>query len=92
MGITEKHIQNLYETILKLNSIDDCKDFFNDLCTYKEIEQMAQRIIAAKLMLDGKTYEEITRETDISSATLSRISKCIKYGNGYKNILSDNND
>lgn len=87
MGISESHLEELYKSILNLKSIEDCKEFFEDLCTYKEVEQMAQRIIAAKLLMQGKTYEEIIKETDISSATLSRVSRCVKYGKGYKKIF-----
>ena len=87
MSISEKHIESLYETILKLKTVEDCKLFFEDLCTYKELENMAQRIAAAKLLLEGKTYEEVIKETDISSATLSRISRCIQYGDGYSKFL-----
>ena len=90
MGINENHINKFYEMVLKLKTLDDCKMFFEDVCTYKEIENMAQRIISAKLLLDGKTYEEIIKETEISSATLSRVSKCVKYGKGYKKVLLDN--
>ena len=84
MGINKEHLEELYKTILKLESIDECREFFEDVCTFKEVEQMAQRIISAKLLLQGKTYDEIIKDTDISSATLSRVSKCVKYGNGYK--------
>lgn len=91
MSISKKHIESLYETILKLKTVEDCKLFFEDVCTYKEVEQMAQRIAAAKLLLEGKTYEEVIKETDISSATLSRVSKCVKYGNGYRKILNEQN-
>lgn len=78
----EKRIQYLYETILKLKTVDDCKALFSDLCTFKEIEQMAQRIYAAKLFLEDKTYSQIINETEISSATLSRISRAISHGSG----------
>lgn len=91
MSVSEKHIESLYETILKLKTVEDCKLFFEDVCTYKEVEQMAQRIATAKLLLEGKTYEEVIKETDISSATLSRVSKCVKYGNGYRKILNEQN-
>ena len=84
MGINKEHLEELYKTILKLESIDECREFFEDVCTFKEVEQMAQRLISAKLLLQGKTYDEIIKDTDISSATLSRVSKCVKYGNGYK--------
>ena len=69
--------------------MEDCRNLFDDLCTYKELEQMVQRIEAAKLLLEGKTYEEIIALTDISSATLSRVSKCVKYGKGYKSVLNE---
>ena len=75
MGITETHLEEFYKVLIKIKSAEDCKEFFHDLCTYKELENMAQRMIAAKLLMAGKTYEEIIKETDISSATLSRISK-----------------
>ena len=77
----------LFDVILKLKTVEDCEMLFEDLCTYKELDSMAQRIVAAKMILDGKTYEAITKETDISSATLSRVSKCVKYGEGYKKFL-----
>lgn len=70
-------------------TVEECESFFADLCTYKEIEQMTQRIIAAKLLLKGDTYEEVIKKTEISSATLSRVSKCVKYGSGYKTVLKD---
>lgn len=89
MSIDDKHINNLYEVILSIKSVEDCKDFFEDLFTYKEVEQMAQRITAAKLLIENKTYEEIIKETNISSATLSRVSKCVKYGKGYNKVLKN---
>lgn len=80
-------IKELYELIASLKSADDCRDLFEDMCTNKEIEQMAQRIKAARLLLDGKTYNQVIEETDISSATLSRVSRCVQYGNGYSRLL-----
>ncbi len=85
--INNKMINELYELILSLKSIDDCRDLFGDMCTNKEIEQMAQRIRAARLLLDGRTYNQVIEETDISSATLSRVSRCVQYGNGYARLL-----
>lgn len=84
---TEKMINELYGLIASLKSADDCRDLFQDMCTNKEIEQMAQRIKAARLLLDGKTYNQVIEETDISSATLSRVSRCVQYGNGYSKLL-----
>lgn len=79
--------KQLYDALLKLKTQDDCERFLRDLCTMKELDSMAQRISAAKLLLNGETYESIIKKTDISSATLSRVSRCVKYGDGYKNIL-----
>ena len=77
----------LFDTILKLQNLKDCYAFFEDLCTIKEIEAMGLRFHAAKLLNEGKSYEQIIAETDISSATLSRVSKCLQYGEGYKKVL-----
>ena len=80
-------IKELFDLILTLKTQEDCEKFFDDLCTYKELESMAQRVKAAKMIMKGNTYEQIINKTEISSATLSRVSKCVKYGNGYKNYI-----
>lgn len=85
--ITNEIIDEMYELIVSLKSVDDCRDLFGDMCTNKEIEQMAQRIKAARLLISGKTYNQVIEETDISSATLSRVSRCVQYGNGYSKLL-----
>lgn len=85
--ITNEIIDEMYELIVSLKSVDDCRDLFGDMCTNKEIEQMAQRIKAARLLMGGKTYNQVIEETDISSATLSRVSRCVQYGNGYSKLL-----
>ena len=85
--VKEKEINDLYELFVSLNSVEDCKYLLEDLCTYKEVEQMAERIRAAKLLMAGKTYQEVISQTDISSATLSRISRCVQYGKGYSKLL-----
>lgn len=82
-----KEIDELYNVILKLETKEDCKILFADLCTDKEIYQMAQRILAAKLLIQGKTYNQVISETDISSATLSRVSRCVQFGEGYNKLL-----
>ncbi len=89
MSIDKHQVEEFYKAILSLKTVEECESFFADLCTYKEIEQMTQRIIAAKLLLKGDTYEKVIKETEISSATLSRVSKCVKYGSGYKTVLKD---
>lgn len=79
----------LFDAILSLENREECYAFFEDLCTIKEVEAMAQRFQAAKLLMENKTYETIIAQTDISSATLSRVSKCVHYGTGgYRSVLS----
>lgn len=78
----------LYELIAEIKTADEAKELFADLCTMNEVSAMAQRLAAAKLLIEGKTYEQVIAETDISSATLSRVSKCVKYGEGYRKFLS----
>ncbi len=85
--ISEEMINELFDLFVSLNSREDCEILFEDLCTNKEIEQMAQRLRAAKLLINNKTYNEVIKETDISSATLSRVSRCVQYGNGYTKFL-----
>ncbi|MFA5561506.1 MAG: YerC/YecD family TrpR-related protein [Eubacteriales bacterium] len=86
---THHPMDELYEEVLKIRTLAECQAFFSDLCTYKELESMLQRIRAAKMLLEGKTYQQVIAETDISSATLSRVSRCIKHGpGGYPTILS----
>lgn len=87
MTVDNKRIEELYKAIISINDIETCKDFFEDLCTYNEIDKMAQRVDTAKKLIDGETYETIIKDTDISSATLSRVSKCVKYGKGYVKVL-----
>ena len=73
----------LYETISSTQSTLECKRLLEDLCTENELYVMAQRLHAAKMMMEGKTYVQIIEETGLSSATLSRISKCVQFGKGY---------
>ena len=80
--------EELYKAILSLDSIEECKKFLDDICTIQELEKMAQRLEAAKLLLEGKTYEQVIEKTKISSTTLSRVSRCLRYGEGgYKEII-----
>jgi len=87
MKESSKHIDNLYEIIQQLNNREDCKIFFEDLLTNKELEILAQRVEAAKLLKEGKTYVQIIKETGISNTTLSRVSKSLQLGEGYKKFV-----
>ncbi|HIU21315.1 MAG TPA: TrpR-related protein YerC/YecD [Candidatus Limadaptatus stercorigallinarum] len=78
----------LFEVLSRIESEEDFKAFFEDLCTYAEIEKMEQRVECAQLLLGGDTYNRIIEKTDISSATLSRVSRCLQYGSGgYSRVL-----
>lgn len=83
----EKLSNELFALLASIDNPDDMKLLFGDMCTEREIEQMASRIEAAKLLLEGKTYSQVTEVCDISSATLSRVSRCVQYGEGYSKFL-----
>lgn len=85
--VTSQMINDVYQLLANIKTAEDVKILLDDLCTNKEIEQMAQRIVAARLLIEGKTYNQVIEKTDISSATLSRVSRCVKYGEGYKKFL-----
>jgi len=78
----EPKLNALFETILKLENVEDAYDFFEDLCTINEINDMADRLNVAKLLSAGETYEAIEAKTKMSSATISRINRCLQYGAG----------
>ena len=81
-------MDELFRAVLELKNVQEWYDFFEDLCTMKELADMAQRIEAAQMLLAGKTYEQIVKEVEISTATISRINRCIQYGTGgYEMIL-----
>ena len=80
-------IAALFQVIAGLNTPEECEILFADLCTNKEVEKMAERLHAAKLLLEGKTYNQVIEQTDISTATLSRVSRCVQYGKGYSAVL-----
>ena len=79
--------KDLFETLAALTSAKDMESFLADLCTFKEVEQMAQRLYAARLLKDGMTYTQVIESTGISSATLSRVSRCVHYGEGYNKVI-----
>ena len=85
--ITPEMIQDVYNLLAAVDNPKDMELLFQDLCTNKEVEQMAQRIAAARLLIEGNTYSKVIEKTDISSATLSRVSSAVKYGEGYKKYL-----
>ena len=85
----QDHIRQLFELIISLDNEDDCRALFDDLCTIKEVENMAERCFAARLLMEGNTYSQVMAQADISSATLSRVSRCVQYGKGYSKLLKE---
>ncbi len=83
----QQRIEFLMQLITSIDNEDDCRALFDDLCTVKEVENMAERLYAAKLLTEGNTYNQVMQQSDISSATLSRVSRCVQYGKGYSNLL-----
>jgi len=80
---------SLFRAILTLESLEDCYRFFDDICTINEIKSIAQRLEVARMLRDGETFNSIAEETGASTATISRVNRCLKYGaDGYNTVLS----
>lgn len=77
-----KDVDNFFKAILSLENIDECYKFFEDALTIKEILDVSQRLKAARMLKDGENYAVIGKETGMSTATISRVSKCLEYGTG----------
>ncbi len=80
---------NLFRAVLSLETIEECYKFFEDVCTIKEIQEIAQRLEVARLLGEGRAYNDVAKQTGASTATISRVNKCIAYGSGgYELVLS----
>ena len=81
-------VEKLFQAILTLKTEEECKRFFEDICTVKEMQEIAQRLSVADMLSKKKVYNEIARETGASTATISRVNKCLNYGSGgYRAVL-----
>lgn len=86
--IKSNQVDGFFEAILLLENMEECYRFFEDICTIKEIQAIAQRLEVAKLLKANKTYNEIEAETGASTATISRINRALNYGaEGYTIVL-----
>lgn len=86
--IRDKNVDFLFRAVLALKTIDECYDFFEDLCTAAEIKAMAQRITVAKMLRENKVYTDIVNRTGASTATISRVNRSLHYGcDGYEKIF-----
>ncbi len=86
--IKDDSTDKLFEAILTLENVEECYAFFEDICTVNEIKSLAQRLEVAKMLQQKKTYQDIQQITHASTATISRVNRCLSYGSdGYKLIL-----
>ena len=82
-------VKDLFEAILTLENVEECFDFFEDVCTVNEVLSIAQRFAVAKMLKENNTYLEVAKETGASTATISRVNRSLNYGNdGYEMVFS----
>ena len=82
MNIRSESLDRLMDAVLSLENREECYRFFEDLCTVKEMQDMGQRLDAAVLLYNGVSYQKIAEQVNISSATISRVNRCLNYGEG----------
>ncbi|MCO7124583.1 YerC/YecD family TrpR-related protein [Sporolactobacillus shoreicorticis] len=83
-----KALDQLFDAILTLKDREECYRFFDDLCTMGEVQSLSQRLQVARMLMEGQTYHQIEKETGASTATISRVKRCINFGtDGYKMTL-----
>ena len=80
--LKDKNTDLFFDAILHLKSVDECYDFFEDLCTVNELKSISQRIVVAKMLREKKVYSDIVDETGASTATVSRVNRSLQYGCG----------
>lgn len=86
--LRDRSLDQLFGAILSLETVDECYRFFDDLCTISEIKSLAQRLEVARMLTEGQTYHKIESETGASTATISRVKRCLHYGSdGYFLVL-----
>ena len=88
-GVNSAETDRLFQAILSLRTVKECYDFFGDACTIQEIQEIARRFDVACRLEKGGNYQEIYRETGVSTATICRVSRCLNYGsNGYRTAIA----
>ena len=84
----DENMDYLFKAVLSLKTVEECYAFFEDLCTVSELREMAKRLTAARMLNNNYIYSDISEKTGLSTATISRVNRCLKYGNdGYAEIL-----
>ncbi|MEC1259807.1 YerC/YecD family TrpR-related protein [Bacillus swezeyi] len=87
--LRRRELDQLFQSILSLKDLEECYRFFDDLCTINEIQSLAQRLEVARMLRDGNTYHKIETETGASTATISRVKRCLNYGNDAYTLALD---
>lgn len=87
--INDKSIETLFNAVLQLETVEECMKFFTDLCTISELKSMNQRMEVALMLRAKSVYTDIAAETGASTATISRVNRCINYGAGGYNLVID---
>ena len=87
--LKDKNTDLFFDAILHLETIDECYDFFEDLCTVNELKSISQRMVVAKMLREKKVYSEIVDETGASTATVSRVNRSLQYGCGGYDLIFD---
>jgi len=91
--IQSAEVDQLFRAVLSLENIEECYRFFDDLCTYSEILSMSQRFQVARELFQGSTFSQISKKIDVSSATITRVNRCLSYGaDGYRTVLEREKD
>ena len=87
--IHDETTRRLYRAVLTLKTEEECRAFFEDLCTIKELQDLSQRLEVATMLAQKKNYQEVSRTTGASTATICRVNKCLNYGSdGYVTVLN----
>ena len=90
VAFSMQNFDGLFQAILKLESVEQCRSFFEDICTIKELQAISQRLDVAEMLSSGINYQEISKKTGASTATISRVAKCLNYGaGGYQLVLDE---
>ena len=93
VAFSMKNFDELFQAILKLESVEECRSFFEDICTIKELRAISQRLEVAEMLSSGMNYQEISTKTGASTATISRVAKCLNYGaGGYQLVLKEKSE
>ncbi len=86
--LSNDFVTDLFKAVLSLETVEECDKFFDDICTVQELRALSQRLCVAKMLKEGKVYNDIVKATGASTATISRVNRCLQFGDGgYDTVL-----